>query len=100
MVRLQQFDRKTLLYGCVATLALLAALTYTGIPLLLETSGSQTIPRRMRNFLLDFFFTSMVSVSTVNTVTLIVAFTIGYGISNNGSLADNGLDLVTISEWI
>ena len=72
---------------CVLTLAL------NCIPLLLAKT-SRTISRRMRNFLLAYV-TFMFSVSTVNTVTLIVAFTIGHGILNNGSLANNGLDLVS-----
>ena len=75
-----------LLYGVVATL------TLSYIPLLLKTS--HTISRRMRNFLLAYV-TFMVTASTVNTVTLIVAFTINHGIFNNGSLADNGLDFIT-----
>jgi len=75
-----------MLYGVVATLDL------TYIPLLLKTSN--TISRRMRNFLLAYV-TFMVTASTVDTITLIVAFTIDRGIFNNGSLADNGLDLVT-----
>ena len=60
-----------MLYGGVAALAL----TYT--PLLLKTSP--TISRRMRNFLLAYV-TFMVTVSTVNTVTLIIAFAIGHTI--------------------
>ena len=76
-----------MLYGVVATLAL------TYIPLLLKTS--HTISRRMRNFLLAYV-TFMVATSTVNTVTSIIAFTVGHGIFDYGSLvADNGLDLVT-----
>ena len=75
-----------MLYGVVATLAL------TYIPLLLNTS--HTISRRMRNFLLAYV-TFMVTASTVDMITLIVAFTIGHGIFNNGSQAVNGLDLVT-----
>ena len=60
-----------MLYGGVATLAL------TYIPLLLKTS--HTISRRMRNFLLAYV-TFMVATSTINTVTLIIAFTIGHSI--------------------
>jgi hypothetical protein len=45
----------------------------------------------VRNFLLAF----MVTASTIDTITLIIAFAIGHSILNNGSLADNGLDLVT-----
>ena len=66
-----------MLYGGVATLAL------TYIPLLLKTS--HTISRRMRNFLLAYV-TFMVATSTINTVTLIIAFTIGHSIFNFGSL--------------
>ena len=72
-----------MLYGGVATLAL------TYIPLLLKTS--HTISRRMRNFLLAYV-TFMVTTSTVNTVTLIIAFAIGHSILNN---ADSGFDLAT-----
>ena len=57
-----------MLYGGVATL------TLTHIPLLLKTS--HTISRRMRNFLLAFV-TFMMTVSTINTFTLIIAFTTG-----------------------
>ncbi|KAF8815158.1 hypothetical protein BYT27DRAFT_7156093 [Phlegmacium glaucopus] len=57
-----------MVYGGVAALAL------TYIPLLLKTS--HTISRRMRNFLLAYV-AFMVTTSTVNTVTLIIAFTIG-----------------------
>ena len=65
------------------------ALTY--IPLLLKTS--HTISRHMRNFLLAYV-TFMVAVSTINTVTLIIAFTIGHSIFNYGSLAaDDEFDL-------
>jgi hypothetical protein len=75
-----------MLYGGVATLAL------TYVPLLLKTS--HTISRRMRNFLLAYV-TFMVATSTVNTVTLIIAFTIGHSIFNYGSLVtDNGVNLV------
>ena len=69
-----------MLYGVVATLAL------TYIPLLLKTS--HTISRRMRNFLLAYV-TFMVAVSTVNTVTLIIAFTIGGVFGFGGLGADN-----------
>ena len=76
-----------MLYGSVATLAL------NYIPLLLQTS--RTISRRMRNFLLAYV-TFMVAVSTVNTVTLIIAFAIGRSILNVSSTAvDNELDFVT-----
>jgi len=54
-----------MVYGGVAALAL------TYIPLLLNTS--HTISRRMRNFLLAYV-AFMVAISTVNTVTLIIAF--------------------------
>ena len=64
-----------MLYGGVATLAL------TYIPLLLKTS--QTISRRMRNFLLAYV-TFMVTASTIYTITLIIAFTIGQNILDNG----------------
>ena len=67
-----------MLYGVVATLAL------TYIPLLLKTS--HTISRRMRNFLLAYV-TFMVAVSTVNTVTSIIAFTIGHSIFSLTALA-------------
>ena len=60
-----------MLYGCVVTLAL------TYIPLLLKTSD--TISRRMHNFLLAYV-TFMVIASTVFTITLIIAFTIGHNI--------------------
>ena len=60
-----------MLYGVVVTLAL------NYIPLLIKTS--HTIPRLMRNFLL-VYVTFMVAVSTVNTVTLIIAFAIGRNI--------------------
>jgi hypothetical protein len=74
-----------MLYGGVATLAL------TYIPLLLKTS--HTISRRMRNFLLAYV-TFMVATSTINTVTLIIAFTIGHIIFNYGSqVTDNGFNL-------
>lgn len=75
-----------MLYGCVATLAL------TYIPLLFETS--HTMSRRMRNFLLAYV-TFMVTVSTVYTVTLIIAFIIGRCILNTSSVADNRLNLVS-----
>ena len=75
-----------MLYGVVATLAI------TFIPLLLKTS--HTISRRMRNFLLGYV-TFMVTASTVNTITLIFAFTIGHRIFNDVNLAYNVLDLVT-----
>ena len=75
-----------MLYGGVATLAL------SYIPLLLQTS--HTMSRRMRNFLLAYV-TFMVAVSTVNTVTLIIAFTIGRSILNTCSKAGNELNLAT-----
>ena len=76
-----------MLYGGVATLALY-------IPLLLKTS--HTIFRRMRNFLLAYV-TFMVTASTVYTITLIIAFTIGHSILNNGliALASDGPDLIS-----
>ncbi|KAF8815152.1 hypothetical protein BYT27DRAFT_6819373 [Phlegmacium glaucopus] len=57
-----------MVYAGVAVLAL------TYIPLLLKTS--HTISRRMRNFLLAYV-AFMVATSTVNTVTLIIVFTLG-----------------------
>ena len=77
-----------MLYGGVATLAL------TYIPLLLKTS--HTISRRMRNFLLAYV-TFMITISTVSTITLIIAFTIGHTILNNGltGLASDGPDSIT-----
>ena len=63
-----------MLYGCVVTLAL------NYIPALLQTS--HTLPRHMRNFLL-VYVTFMVAVTTVNTVTLIIAFSIGHNIFTN-----------------
>ena len=75
-----------MLYGCVVTLAL------NYIPLLLKTS--HTIPRVMRNFLL-VYVTFMVAVSTVNTVTLIIAFALGRNIfkmdTSFDAPPDNGL---------
>ena len=76
-----------MLYGGVATLAL------TYIPLLLKTSHA--ISRRMRNFLLAYV-TFMVATSTINTITLIIAFTFGHSIFNYGRLAgvmDDGFDI-------
>ena len=73
-----------MLYGVVATLAL------TYIPLLLKTS--HMISRRMRNFLLAYV-TFMVAVSTVNTVTLITAFTIGHSFFNYNQVGDKEFDL-------
>ena len=78
-----------MLYGGVATLVL------TYIPLLIKTS--HTISRRMRNFLLAYV-AFMVTVSTVNTITLIIAYTLGHSILNNGTifaLVDDGLNLVS-----
>ena len=60
-----------MLYGCIVTLAI------SYIPVLLQTS--HTLPRHMRNFLLAYV-TFMVAVSTINTVTLIIAFAIGHNI--------------------
>ena len=65
-----------ILYGVVVTLAL------TYIPLLLKTSHTILVPRVMRNFLL-VYVTFMVAISTVNTVTLIIAFDIGHGLSQD-----------------
>ena len=75
-----------MLYGGVATLAL------SYIPLLVETS--HTISRRMRNFLL-LYVIFMVALSTVNTVTLIIAFTIGRTILNYGGQVADLFDLIT-----
>ena len=75
-----------MLYGVVATLAL------TYIPLLLKMS--HTISRRMRNFLLAYV-TFMVAASTVNTVTLIIALTLGHKILNYDPRLDDGFDLDT-----
>ena len=81
-----------MLYGCVATLAL------TYIPLLLKTSN--TISRRMRNFLLAYV-TFMVATSTAYTITLIITFTIGHSIFNFGSpVTDNGVDLFSFPNGI
>ena len=88
-----------ILYGVVATLAL------TYVPLLLKTS--HTISRRMRNFLLAYV-AFMVVVSTVNTVTLIIAFIIGHNIFDYGGQAaelvlfPNGLAgalCITFASW-
>ena len=77
-----------MLYGVVATLAL------SYIPLLFKLKTSHTISRRTRNFLLAYI-TIMVAVSTLNTITLIIAWTIGHSIFNYGKLAAyNGFDLV------
>ena len=65
-----------MVYGGVATLVL------TYISLLLKTS--HTISRRLRNFLLAYVV-FMVAISTVNIVTLIIAFTIGRNIFPFGS---------------
>ena len=79
-----------MVYGGVATLFL------TYISLLLETSHA--ISPRLRNFLLAYVV-FMVSISTVNTVTLITAFTIGrnilpFGDSKSGT-TDNIINLLT-----
>ena len=88
-----------MLYGVVATLAL------TYIPLLLKTS--HTISPRMRNFLLAYV-TIMVTFSTLNTVTLIVAFTLNHRIFDYGGrdadlvLFPNGLAgalCITLTSW-
>jgi magnesium-transporting ATPase (P-type) len=80
----------TMVYGGVATLFL------TYIPLLLKTSHA--ISRRLRNFLLAYVV-FMVAISTVNTVTLIIAFTIGrnilpFGDSESGTTG-NMINLLT-----
>jgi hypothetical protein len=75
-----------MVYGGVATLVL------TYISLLLKTSHA--ISRRLRNFLLAYVVV-MVATSTVNTVTLIIAFTIGRNIlpfGNSGT--GDGFDLL------
>ena len=92
-----------MVYGGVATLVL------TYIPLLLKTS--HTISRRLRNFLLAYVVV-MIATSTVNTVTLIIAFTIGrdilpFGNSGTGDEIDllafpNGMAgalCVTFASW-
>ena len=49
----------------------------------------------MRNFLLAYV-TFMVAISTINTVTLIIAFTIGHSIFNYGNpITDNVFDFLT-----
>ena len=76
-----------MVYGGVATLVL------TYISLLLKTSHA--ISRRLRNFLLAYVI-FMVAISTVNTVTLIIAFTIGRNIlpfGNSGT--GNTINLLT-----
>ena len=86
-----------------------AALVLTYIPLLLNTS--HTISRRLRNFLLAYVVV-MIATSTVNTVTLIIAFTIGrnilpFGNSGTGDEIDllafpNGMAgalCVTFASW-
>jgi hypothetical protein len=79
-----------MVYGGVATLVL------TYISLLLKTS--HTISRRLRNFLLAYVL-FMVATSTVNTVTLIIAFTIGRNIlpfGNSGPISTGDeIDLLT-----
>ena len=79
-----------MVYGGVATLFL------TYISLLLKTSHA--ISPRLRNFLLAYVV-FMVSISTVNTITLIIAFTIGrnilpFGDSNSGTTG-NAINLLT-----
>ena len=77
-----------MVYGGVATLVL------TYISLLLKTS--HTISLCLRNFLLAYVV-FMVVTSTVNTVTLIIAFTIGRNILHFGnSGTDKGIDLLTL----
>jgi hypothetical protein len=79
----------TMVYGGIATLVL------TYISLLLKTSHA--ISRRLRNFLLAYVV-FMVAISTVNTVTLIIAFTIGRNIlpfGKSGTLEGNMIDLLT-----
>jgi hypothetical protein len=86
-----QSDSKILALGIIISAMLsggVATLALTYIPLLLKTS--QTISQRMRNFLLAYA-TFMVATSTVNTVTLIVAFTIGHSIFNYGSVVTDKL---------
>lgn len=77
-----------MIYGGVATLVL------TYISLLLKTSHAVT--RRLRNFLLAYVV-FMVAISTVNTVTLIIAFTISRNILpfGNSGTTGNGIDLLT-----
>ena len=75
-----------MLYGGVAILAL------TYIPLLIKTSHMMS--RRMRNFILAYVI-FMVTVSTVNTVTLIIAFVIGRSILNYGGEVGDLFDLIT-----
>ena len=75
-----------MLYGGVAILAL------TYIPLLIKTSHMMS--RRMRNFILAYVI-FMVAVSTVNTVTLIIAFVIGRSILNYGGEVGDLFDLIT-----
>ena len=92
-----------MVYGGVATLVL------TYISLLLKTSHA--ISRRLRNFLLAYVV-FMVATSTVNTVTLIIAFTIGrnifpFGNSDSGNIINlftfpNGIAgalCVTFASW-
>ena len=78
-----------MIYGGVVILVL------TYISLLLKTSHS--ISRRLRNFLLAYVV-FMVAISTVNTVTLIIAFTIGRNILHFGSsvTTDDMIDLLTL----
>ena len=92
-----------MVYGGVATLVL------TYISLLLKTSHA--ISRRLRNFLLAYV-AFMVAISTINTVTLIIAFTIGrnifpFGNSDTGNMIHlltfpNGMAgalCVTFASW-
>ena len=73
-----------MLYGCVVTLAL------NCIPVLFQTS--HTLPRHMRNLLL-VYVTFMVAVSTINMVTLIIAFAIGQNILTSNKDLDSESDL-------
>jgi len=81
-----------------------AVLTVTYIPLLLGTS--HTISRRMRNFLLAYV-TFMVAISTVNTVTLIIAFLSLLRVEGASLDMDNGAFLnglagqlcITLANW-
>jgi len=63
-----------------------AVLTLTYIPLLFKTS--YTISRRMRNFLLAYVV-FMVATSTVNTVTLIIAFRVILQVDGASSYTGN-----------
>ena len=72
-----------MLYGCVVTLAL------NYIPVLFQTS--HTLPRHMRNLLL-VYVTFMVAVSTINMVTLIIAFAIGQNILTSNKDLESDLN--------